>query len=78
MDNKDKLLKLRIEKNEYDLLKYVALKCNMDVSKYVRMLITTATIPVKRQIQTGEMSYADIETFFDNKLQYDRIFKGKA
>ena len=78
MDNKDKTVLVRLTKNDYDLLKYVALKCNMDVSKYVRMLITTATIPVKRQIQTGEMSYADIETFFDDKLQYDRIFKNKA
>lgn len=74
MDKKDEIIKLRISKKEKLLLRYLSSLANMNVSEYLSMLIDTSLRPTKDKLRNGELNYADIETYINNKLQFREFF----
>ena len=75
MDKKDEIIKLRITKKDKLLLRYLSSRANMNVSEYLSMLIDTSLRPTKDKLRNGELSYADIETYINNKLQFREFFE---
>lgn len=74
MDKKDEIIIFRITKNEKLLLRYLASRANMNVSEYLSMLIDTSLRPTKDKVRNGELSYEDVETYINNKLQFREFF----
>lgn len=75
MDKKDEIIKLRITKKDKLLLRYLSCRANMNVSEYLSMLIDTSLRSTKDKLRNGELNYADIETYINNKLQFREFFK---
>lgn len=71
---KTERLDMRITKEDKMLLDYIAKKCNISSSRYVYMLLDSALLPYKKLIQKGILTYDNIETFLNDKLQLARIF----
>ena len=75
MEKKDKRLEFRISSKDDLLLRYQAERANMDVSEYLRLMIDTSIRPLKDKIRNKEISYEDIKTFLNDKLQFRELFK---
>ena len=75
MKNKNERIEIRIEEKDYLLLRVQASKANMTVSAYLRMMIDTSIRPLKDKIRNKEISYAECETFLNDKLQFRKLFK---
>ena len=75
IDKNDARFEIRLPKEQLHLLEILAMQANMTVSEYVRMLIRTATTPIEAKLRNGELTYDNLETVFDNKLQYRQLFK---
>lgn len=73
--NNDYFVKAFLSAEDKALLIMQAKRANMSTSRYVRMLIDSAIRPLKDSLIKGEITYADLETVLDNKLQLRRIFK---
>ena len=72
---KDSDLHLRINANDYLLLKTLSASCGKSVSTYVRMLIDNAILPYKQMILKGDMTYEDFKTLFDHYVQQSKFFR---
>lgn len=72
---KTERLDMRITKEDKMLLDYIAKRCNISSSRYVYMLLDSALLPYKKYIQKGILTYDNIQTFLDDKLQLDTFFK---
>jgi uncharacterized protein (DUF1778 family) len=72
---KDSRIEIRIAEKDHLLLRVQAEKCNKTVSSYLSMLIDTAIRPLKDKLIHGELSYEDLETFLNDKLQFRKLFK---
>ncbi len=75
-EERDERLEIRISKKDKLLLDTIAIKSGRTTSAYLRMLINSAILPLQTLIQTGEMTYADVEAVLDNQLQFRKLFKG--
>lgn len=74
MDKKSENILFRITKKDKLLLRYLSCRANMNISEYLSMLIDTSLRPIKDKLRNGELNYADIETYINNKLQYREFF----
>ena len=75
--NNDRI-EIRLNGKDLLCLKATAFKAKMTVSEYMRMLVSTAILPIKKQIRQGELSYEDIETVFNDKLLQRRVSQREA
>ena len=75
MEKKEKIRKFRLSEKDDLLLRYQAERANMDVSEYLRLMIDTSIRPLKDKIRNKEISYEDIKTFLNDKLQFRKLFK---
>lgn len=75
MEKKEKIRKFRLSEKDDLLLRYQAERANMDVSEYLRLMIDTSIRPLKDKIRNKEISYEDIKTFLNDKLQFRELFK---
>ena len=73
-DEKVSRLDIRISALDKKLLQYNAARLNMSLSAYFQMYIDKALEPTKLLIQMGDLTYADLETFFDYQLQFRKFF----
>ena len=77
MKNNKEILTIRLTKEERLLLDYLAKKTNRSTGAYIRLIIDKALLPIQKQINDGVLIYDDIQTFFNDKLQFERVFRTK-
>ena len=75
MKKKTDRIEIRIEDEDYLLLKLQACKAKMTVSAYLRMMVDTSIRPLKDKIRNKELSYEECETILNDKLQFRKLFK---
>lgn len=73
--NTDCQVNIYLSSEDKALLMIQSKRANMSTSRYVRMLIDCAIRPLKDSLIKGEITYADLETILDHKLQYKTLFK---
>ena len=74
-EERDERLEIRISKKDKLLLDTTAANAGFTTSAYLRMLITSAILPLQEKIQKGVLTYADCETILNDKLQFRKLFK---
>lgn len=75
MDKKSERLEIRISERDLLLFQYVASCANMTPSEYLRMMIDGAIRPTKDKILKQELTYENVKTILDDKLQFRKLFK---
>ena len=74
-EERDERLEIRISKKDKLLLDTTAANAGFTTSAYLRMLITSAILPLQEKIQKGVLTNADCETILNDKLQFRKLFK---
>lgn len=67
-------IEIRIDEQRKSLLMIQAKRANMTLSRYLLLLIDNATLPLKNQLKSGEITYDDLETVLDNHIQLRNFF----
>lgn len=67
-NNKEKVVSVRINENDFRYLRVVAFMAGMTVSKYVRTLCDASLNAVKVAEKEGKVNIENIEAIFNDKL----------
>lgn len=74
-EKKEKIIKLRISEEDYNLLYYLACNSAMTVSRYIRMRLSKPIEALRAQKRKGIITDEDIKTVCDDFVQLRKLFK---
>lgn len=65
---KNKEFHMRISSEEFLIVQYLAARANMSVAEYMRALVFNVSLPIRKKLREGELTYDYLETYCNNKL----------